>query len=422
MFDRVQISVKAGDGGSGAISFRREKFVPFGGPDGGDGGDGGDVMVRASLNVDSLIAFRRKRFFRAGNGGDGKSKKRHGKKGENLVVQVPPGTVVINKNQIGEDSIIADLVGVGEEVLVARGGKGGLGNVRFASSTNQAPQMALKGEIGEESLIILEIRLIADVGIIGYPNAGKSTLLTQLSRAQPKIAGYPFTTLEPILGVAEVDEQSLVVAEIPGLINDAHLGKGLGHDFLRHVLRTKILIHLVDGSLLNPVEAMLKVNNELHLFDSALVKKPQMVAVNKIDLPAVRARLDEIQDDFSGVGINAHFIAAATGEGVSQLIKATVKMLNEVKVKSEADEKITRKVFHPQAKDAGARVEREGDIFVIRVPESGLLFAKKDVAEQELKWQLERHLRRLGISRLLEKAGIKPGDRVRWGNFEWEWS
>ncbi len=421
MLDRVEITVKAGNGGDGMVSFRREKFVPFGGPDGGDGGDGGDVIIRADSSISDLRGFVGKRFFKAVSGEDGKSKRKHGKKGKSLILRVPVGTVVLNKTQIGDNIITADLAEAGQQVVATKGGKGGLGNPHFASSTNQAPQIALKGEPGEENSIILEMRLIADVGVIGYPNAGKSTLLAVASRARPKIASYPFTTLEPILGVAEINGQSLLLAEIPGLIDGAHLGKGLGYDFLRHILRTKILIHLIDGSSASPVEAMIKVNNELGLFDSALGQKPQLVVVNKIDLAEVKTRLDELRDAFSGLGIKAHFISAETGEGVPQLMLETVKILSEVNAKAGV-EKIARKVFHPQPKDAGASVERQGDIFVIKVPGPDFLLAQGDVLSPELKWQLKRRLRRLGLSQALEKAGVKPGDRVRWGNLEWEWN
>jgi GTP-binding protein len=248
MIDRAEITVKAGDGGRGVVSFRHEKFVPFGGPDGGDGGDGGDVVVAAGEAVASLRAYRRKRYFKAGRGRDGAGQKKHGKKGADLVLAVPVGTVVSDKSPLEGDSLIADLARDGQTVVVAKGGRGGKGNVHFATATNQAPQIAQPGEAGEELTLTLELKLIADIGLIGYPNAGKSTLLAAVSAAKPRIAGYPFTTREPVLGVVEVGSQSFVLAEIPGLIKDAHLGKGLGHDFLRHIERTRGLIHLVDGS------------------------------------------------------------------------------------------------------------------------------------------------------------------------------
>lgn len=327
------------------MSFRREKFVPFGGPDGGDGGDGGDVIVRAEPAVTSLKVLARKRYYRAADGRNGGNKKRHGRKGEDLLLMVPVGTVVSHKSQIGDSAAIADLDQPGEEVVVAKGGKGGFGNTHFASSTNQAPQVAQEGEEGEENSIILELKLIADVGLIGYPNVGKSSLLAAVSAAKPKIAGYPFTTLEPVLGVVEAGERSFILAEIPGLIDGAHLGRGLGHDFLRHIIRTRMLIHLVDGGSPSPVEDMIRVNNELSLFDSALAQKPQLAAVNKIDLPEVRARLAEIRDGFSVVGTKVFFVSAATGEGIPELMAETMRLLKSG-AKPEAGK--IKKVFHPQ--------------------------------------------------------------------------
>jgi len=421
VFDRTEIVVKAGDGGDGAVSFRREKFVPFGGPDGGDGGDGGDVVIMADSGVTSLRIFKQRRLYRAVDGKGGRGKGRHGKKGEDLILKVPAGTVVSYKTQIGGDALIADLEQPGQLAVVAGGGKGGLGNTHFTSSTNQAPQIAQKGEVGEEYSIILELKLIADVGIIGYPNVGKSTLLAAASAAKPKIASYPFTTREPILGVAEVGQQSFVLAEIPGLIDGAHLGRGLGHDFLRHIVRTKILIHLIDGSSASPVEDMIRVNAELSLFDSALAQKPQLVVVNKIDLPQVRARLDEIKDAFTTVRPTALFISAATGDGVSEVMAETMKLLQSVTVEEGTGKKIPRKVFHPQPKGVGASVHKEGDTFVVVAPELERIVARTDITSPGVRWQLKKQLQRLGVSKALERAGVKPGDRVRCGNLEWEW-
>jgi len=422
MFDRTEIVVKAGDGGDGVVSFRREKFVPFGGPDGGDGGDGGDVVIMTDSSVTSLRIFKQKRFYKAADGKNGKGKKKHGKKGENLILMVPVGTVVLYKTQIGGDAVIADLEQAAQQVVVAKGGKGGLGNIHFASSTNQAPQIAQQGEAGQENAIILELRLIADVGIIGYPNVGKSTLLAAASAAKPKIASYPFTTREPILGVAEVGRQSFVLAEIPGLINGAHLGRGLGHDFLRHIVRTKILIHLIDGSSVSPTEDMIQVNAELSLYDSALAQKPQLVVVNKIDLPQVEAQLAKIKDAFASVGAIPFFISAATGEGVVELMAETLKMLQSVsRLGREDGERIPRKVFRPQPRGIGASVYKEGDTFVVVAPELERIVARTDVTSPAVRWQLRRQFARLGVSKALEKAGVKPGDRVRCGNLEWEW-
>jgi len=421
MLDRVEIAVKAGRGGSGAISFRREKFVPFGGPDGGDGGNGGNIVIRADPAVTSLRKFKQKRFYRAEDGKAGKGKRQHGKNGGNVILTVPAGTVVSQKSPIGDDALMTDLEQSGQQVIVARGGKGGLGNTHFSSPTNQAPRIAQTGEAGEESSIILELRLIADSGIIGYPNVGKSTLLATASAAKPKIASYPFTTCEPILGVVEVRQQAFVLAEIPGLIADAHLGRGLGHDFLRHIMRTKILIHLIDGNAVSPVEDMIRVNNELSLFDSTLAQKPQLVVVNKIDLPQVRTRLTEIGNAFSNAGIKVIFISAATGEGVSELMAATMKMLNQITAEKEAGKKVARKVFHPQPKAGGASVHKEGGAFVVVAPGLERIVSRTGVASPEVRRQLKKQFTRLGVSQALERAGIKAGDRVRCGTLEWEW-
>ncbi|UCG10373.1 MAG: GTPase ObgE [Dehalococcoidia bacterium] len=423
MFDQVEIKVKAGSGGNGIVSFRREKFVPFGGPDGGDGGDGGDVIIRADASIDTLRIFRQKRFYAAGNGRDGEGKKKHGKKGRDLVVPVPVGTVVSHKAQIGGDMVITDLAEPGQFVVVAVGGKGGLGNAHFASATNQAPRIAQKGAAGEAASLILELRIIADVGIIGYPNTGKSTLLAAASAAKPKIASYPFTTREPILGAVELGSRLFVLAEIPGLIDGAHLGRGLGHDFLRHIERTRMLIHLVDGSSASPLENMIKVNTELSLYDSALAQKPQLVAVNKIDLPEVRARLAEMKEAFSQAGINVLFISAATGEGVAELMTDTGQMLVQIIPPRRGEgEKPPLKVFRPQPRDKGISVRKEGDVFVVVAPELERIIAAAATESPDVRQQISRQIARREVRQALEKAGIKTGDKARLGNLEWEWA
>lgn len=420
MIDEIEIKIKAGNGGNGSVSFRREKYVPFGGPDGGDGGDGGDVIILADPGITSLRMFRRNKLYRAGTGEDGKGRKKHGKQGEDLILKVPVGSIALDSTVAGE-VLIADWETPGQQVIVAKGGKGGLGNTRFASSTNQAPQLAEQGEVGEEKSMILELRLIADVGIIGFPNVGKSTLLAAASAAKPKIASYPFTTLEPILGVVEVGQESFVMAEIPGLINDAHLGRGLGHDFLRHSLRTKVFIHLVDGTSASPVEDMMRVNVELGLFDPDLVKKPQLVAVNKIDLPQVQDRLVELKDAFSSTGIPAYFVSATRAEGMTELMDKVMQMLGQLAAEVEAGRKVPGKVFRPQPRTAGVTVSKEGDTLVLVAPELERITARVDMTNLEVRRQFQNRLVRLGGSKALEKAGVKPGDKVRCGDFEWEW-
>jgi GTP-binding protein len=343
MIDRAEIAVRSGDGGRGAVSFRHEKFVPFGGPDGGDGGDGGSIVIVADGAVTSLKSFRRKRYYKAARGRDGAGQKKHGKKGEDLVLSVPVGTVV---SALGGDGLIADLDRPGQPVVVTRGGRGGKGNAHFATPTNQAPQIAQPGEGGEELTLTLELKLIADVGLIGYPNAGKSTLLAAVTAARPKVAGYPFTTREPVLGMVEAGTKSFVLAEIPGLIKDAHLGKGLGHDFLRHIERTRVLIHLVDGSSESPADDLAQVNTELSLFDPALGKKPQLVAVNKIDLPDVEARRAGIAASFSAVGTSVFFVSAASGQGLDELMEETMKLLQSIP--QAGGVRVPEKVFRPR--------------------------------------------------------------------------
>ena len=338
-FDTAKIWVKAGDGGGGVVSFRREKFVPQGGPDGGDGGRGGSIYLRADKGASTLLPFTRRRHIKAEAGAKGEGGNRHGKKGQDVHLVVPPGTLVYDD---ATGDLLADLSAPDAEVMVARGGRGGLGNSHFATSTNQAPRIAQKGEPGEERWVRLELKLIADVGIVGFPNAGKSTLLAAASRAAPKIADYPFTTLEPNLGVVEVDDETMVVADIPGLIEGAHHGIGLGHGFLRHVERTRVLIHLVDGGVEDPMRTFDAINEELELFDSKLRAKPQVVAINKIDLTDVRARLPELVRQFGEHGLEAMPISAATGEGLQVLVGRVAQMIAELK-RAEAEEAARKK-------------------------------------------------------------------------------
>lgn len=421
MFDNVEIRIKPGEGGDGSVSFRREKFVPYGGPDGGDGGNGGNIIVVADPGLSSLRHFKYNKLYKAGKGDNGLGQKKHGKNGDDLILKVPAGTVVLDMSRPFEERMIADCREPGQREVIVRGGHGGKGNVHYASSTDQAPRIAQKGETTSEMTVTLEMRLIADVGIIGYPNAGKSTLLSTASAAKPKIADYPFTTLEPILGVVEVGLKTFIIAEIPGLIEGAHTGKGLGHDFLRHIMRTKILIHLVDGRSESPVEDMVRVNTELALFDAELAKRPQIVAVNKTDLPDVHERIEAIRQSFNDTGVAVEFISAETGSGVSGLMGKALKTLEEAGAALETERKLPKAVFRPQPRERSITVQREGDVFVLTAPDLERIVARVDTADYEVRRQVLRRLGRPRIRRTLEKAGIQPGDKIRCGEFEWEW-
>lgn len=423
MLDRVELKVKAGDGGRGAVTFRREKFVPFGGPSGGDGGRGGNVIIESDASVNTLRAYLHRRSFKAEKGQEGMSKNKHGRDGADLMLKVPLGTLVYMKRETGEQDLIADLEEDGQRVVAARGGNGGFGNTHFATATNQAPRISQPGISGQERTIVLELRLIADVGIIGYPNVGKSSLLAALSKAKPQIADYPFTTLEPILGVVEYDNERFVLAEIPGLIEGAHQGKGLGLEFLRHAMRTRLLIHLLDGQAASPLENMIKVNNELALFDATLAERPQVVVINKVDAPEVRARRQELLKEFAEALITPLFISAATGEGLKGLVETTWKMLKEAdaRVRIVTPLTVPPKVFRPQAVDRDDRVKRKGNSFILADPTVEKLLDKLDLDDPEDLAEFNRNLEKLGVNKLLKSAGAKSGDIILSGNIEWEW-
>lgn len=330
--DEAKIYVKAGNGGRGCVSFRREKYVPKGGPNGGDGGDGGDVIIIGDKRLSSLLDFKYKKNYIAERGQHGKGSNWHGRNGKTIIIHVPVGTV-IKDAESGE--IIEDITSDGQKILLAKGGRGGKGNAHFVSSTYQAPKFAQPGEEGEERELKLELKLLADVGIIGFPNAGKSTLISRISKATPKIADYPFTTIRPHLGVVKVgDYTDFVVADIPGLIEGAHEGKGLGVRFLKHVERTNIFIHLIDLSPYSgrsPESDFDVINKELAAFNPALKNKKQIVALNKIDITEARERLPNVLKFFKSKGIKAFAISAATGEGLDELIRYAVEEVIKVK-------------------------------------------------------------------------------------------
>ncbi|MBI3998604.1 MAG: GTPase ObgE [Armatimonadetes bacterium] len=334
LIDQAKVLVKGGDGGRGCVSFRREKFVPKGGPDGGDGGDGGDVVFVADAGLATLIDFKYRQHLRAGRGAHGEGSKRSGRGGADLVVPVPVGTMV---RDAATAAIIADLEEAGHRVVIARGGRGGRGNAHFATPTHRAPRRADPGEPGEERRVELELRLLADVGLVGLPNAGKSTLLRRISSARPEVGAYPFTTKEPVLGMVDLpDGRRFAAADIPGLIEGAHRGAGLGHAFLRHIRRTRVLIHLIDAAAaVEPLESYETVRRELGLYDPALLDRPEIIALTKIDLPEARARLDGAVAAFSAKGCRAVGISGATGEGVPALLAAAIEALEAARGREE---------------------------------------------------------------------------------------
>ena len=419
-FDQATIYVKGGDGGNGIVAFRREKFVPRGGPSGGNGGKGGDVILKADQHLNTLLPFKSRVHFKAERGGHGSGSNKQGKTGEDRIVPVPPGTAVFLRDT---DQQIADLVEVGQEVIVAHGGRGGRGNAAFKSATNQAPRMAELGEPGEEHWLRLELKLIADVGIVGVPNAGKSTLLASASRARPKIADYPFTTLIPNLGVVVVDHRDFVLADIPGLIEGAHAGSGLGDKFLRHIERTRILIHLLNGLSPDPLGDYEAINTELVLFNPLLADKPQIVVLNKMDLPEVQAMWPSVREALRGRGVEQPLaISAATGENVQWLMGRALTLLDDLpEVRRDARAAPGIAVFRPEKDEDSFDVEREDDrwrVTGVRI-ERAAAMTNWDYYEAQLRFQ--RILEAMGVSQALEEAGVDEGDVVMIGSKELIW-
>jgi GTP-binding protein len=416
--DQATISVAAGDGGNGAMHFRREKFVPNGGPDGGDGGTGGDVILRADRGLNTLFPFKRRRAFSAQSGEAGGPSRMHGKSGPDLVVPVPVGTVVRNAES-GE--LLGDLTRDNQLLVVARGGKGGLGNVHFKSSTNQAPHFAEKGEPGERRSLELELKLIADVGIIGLPNAGKSTLLSVISAARPKIAEYPFTTLIPNLGVVEVDDEyTFVAADIPGLIEGAHEGVGLGHEFLRHIERTLVLIHLLDGATEEPLHAFHQVNRELAEYAAGLAEKPQLVAVNKMDLPDAQAQWPDLERALRELGHDVLPISAATRQGIDALIYRVAALVREQTRDIEQEESEVEVITIKPPADH-FEVERKRKTFYVTGETVERLVVMTDLSNEEAVHRLQTRLKRMGVFTALQRAGAGEGSKVRIGEAEFTW-
>ena len=420
--DRVTIWVRAGDGGDGAATFRREAHVPRGGPDGGDGGRGGSVVLRVDPGLTTLRDFRFKHHFRATPGGKGTGAKRHGKAGDDLVLTVPPGTGILDD---GTGELLADLVATGQAVTIARGGRGGLGNVHFATATHRTPTHAQKGEPGEERRLRLELRLIADIGLVGLPNAGKSTLLAALTAARPKIAAYPFTTLEPNLGVLDLgdaEDRRATIADVPGLIEGASSGAGLGHAFLRHVERTRVLVHVVDGSARDPEWDHGVIREELGLHDPALLAKPLVVVFNKIDLPAARDAWPAFAAARSRDGVPCLAASAEAGDGLEALRGRLADLLPGAAELAAEPEPTGVVVHRLDAAGEGFTLERDDDdVLVVRGKRIERLASQTNFDVEESAERFQRDLARLGIDEALRRAGVQVGDTVRIGRIELEW-
>ena len=425
MIDQALIEVVAGDGGNGAVSFHREKFIPEGGPDGGRGGRGGHVILIANAQINTLRRYRRGATFRADAGQPGGANKRRGRDGADLMLEVPTGTIASVLDGGGEPiEQLADLTHDGQGILVARGGRGGHGNTFFRSSTNRAPRVAQRGQPGRRRRLRLELRLIADVGLVGLPNAGKSTLLGRLSAARPRVAAYPFTTLEPHLGVVSVGWEEFLVADLPGLIEGAADGAGLGHDFLRHASRTRLLVHLLDAAGPDPIAAWETINAELRAYAAALGARPQIVALNKIDTAAARQALPALQRQLRERGAEAVPISAATGEGTEALVACVWERLADVRRDEQAraaERPQGPVVITPRPDRRRFSVERDGTSYRVRGGQVETFIEMMDMGDEDAMEEVYRWLDRRGVRGALRRAGMRPGDRVRIGEAAWTW-
>lgn len=426
--DEVTIEVSGGRGGDGALSFRREKHVPHGGPDGGNGGRGGAVILEATDTLHTLLDFRYRRHWKAASGGKGGRRDRQGRRGEDLVIPVPAGTVVRDEG----GAVLADLVSPGVEITVAEGGRGGYGNRHFASSRRRTPRLYEKGDPGVSRTVLLELKLVADVALIGFPNAGKSTLLTKISAARPRIADYPFTTLTPHLGVVGVGEgSSFVAVDLPGLIEGAHEGAGRGDLFLRHAERSLVLLHLIDVSEMagsDPLERYDLLNREIELYSTELSRKPQVVVGNKIDLPGGLEQLEKLRHGLHRLGIDEkgmagdgapemeiRGISAATGEGVNALVKyLAVEVSNLRKERGRAtDDPVKTVTMKPDSPDGDRlQVFRKGDLYRVRGEGIEKLALRTDFENEEAMRRFRRYCKRIGLDRLLRSRGVRRGDTV----------
>jgi GTPase len=427
LIDRVKVFLRAGDGGDGASTFRREAHVPRGGPDGGDGGRGSSILLRVDAGQTTLRDFQYKHHFRAPAGGRGQRARRHGAAGDDLILDVPPGTAVFDD---GSGELIADLVALGQSVMAARGGRGGLGNVHFATSTHQAPRHAQKGEPGEERWVRLELRLIADIGLVGLPNAGKSTLLAALTAATPKIADYPFTTLEPNLGVMDLsgeggidaDFRRPTIADVPGLIEGASSGAGLGHAFLRHVERTRVLVQVVDGAGRDPNWDFEVIRDELAAHDPALLEKPMLVAFNKIDLPEAAEAWPAFEKARKREGLRTVAIAASTGEGIPAFRAAVAELLPSAEELDSPPEPSGVVVHRLEAAPDRVTVLQESEnVYRVVGRQIERIASQTNFDVEESAERFQRDLERLGADAALRRAGVQPGDTVVIGSVELDW-
>lgn len=419
--DSAKIFIQSGDGGNGAVSFRREKYIPNGGPDGGDGGRGGDVIFRASDSLNTLLNFRYTRKFVAESGQNGQKTNSSGKSGSHLIIDVPVGTIL---KEADTGRILADLNESGQEVTILRGGRGGKGNRHYATSTRQIPNFAQSGVKGDSMWVLMELKLIGDVGLVGYPNVGKSTILSKVSRARPKIADYEFTTLSPQLGVVSLgDGLQFVLADIPGLIEGAHEGAGLGHQFLRHIERTRLIIHVVDISGYGkeePLDAYRKINAELSEYSKVLGERPQIIAANKCDVLDDEELIDHFVKELESTGNKVFPISAATGKGLRELMFYAANLLKDIP-KPTIYDRTDEEVLFTVDKSPGYNVRKENDYFVVEGKRAEVILQSTNLDDFESMGYFQKSIRRIGIIDALEDLGIEEGDTVRFVDFEFEY-
>lgn len=420
--DKVTVYVKGGDGGNGMVAFRREKYIPDGGPAGGDGGSGANVVFEVEEGLRTLMDFRYQRHFKAQRGEHGRSKSQHGKNAPDFVIKVPPGTTVIDEDT---KTTIADLVNHGQRAIIAKGGRGGRGNCRFATPTNPAPEIAENGEPGQERNITLELKLLADVGLVGFPSVGKSTLLSVVSAARPKIAEYHFTTIKPNLGVVEVEEgRSFVMADLPGLIEGAHLGVGLGHQFLRHIERTKVIVHVIDMSGLegrDPYDDYVKIKQELKEYNLRLTERPEIIVANKMDMPDSEENLAYFKEQL-GQEVPIFPISAITRQGLRELILAVADKVDTTSEFPLVEEEVESRIVyrHEKAEEPYKITKDDDGVFVLSGPDLEKLFKMTDFTRDESIRRFARQMRGMGVDAALRELGAKDGDLVRILKFEFE--